>query len=141
MGDSFDYELFRKRLDEEQFSPQQRIPLDMRLDLLDSFLVEQVARKLPGSEIPSSAWGLGSLKQLFGPGEVVITDLSDPFIDRAAACCIFDIILGLLCEVTKSAGKVVVLDEAHKVRKYTAIFIRYIHSMSYILLIIPFSRT
>ncbi|RUS22770.1 hypothetical protein BC937DRAFT_87040 [Endogone sp. FLAS-F59071] len=116
MGDSFDYEVFRKRLDEQQFSPQQKSPLDMRLDLLDSFLVEQVARHLPSSEIPSFAGGLGSLKQIFGPGEVVIADLSDPFIDRAAACSIFDIIVGLLCEVTKTSGKVVVLDEAHKVR-------------------------
>lgn len=121
MGDSFDYDVFRSRLGQMQFSPQQEIPLNMRLDLLDSFLVErvkQVAQRVPGSgETSDLSGGLDSLKNLFRPGQVVITDLSDPFIDSATACCLFEIVVGLFSEVTETAGKIVVLDEAHKVRE------------------------
>jgi hypothetical protein len=50
---------------------------------------------------------------------VIATDqpnsLSSPFMDATSACGFFDMILGLFIEADVASGKIVVLDEAHKV--------------------------
>lgn len=52
----------------------------------------------------------------FDPEEVTIIDMSCPFLDEPTACILFDICTGLYLGDTEShAGKVIVLDEAHKV--------------------------
>ena len=51
----------------------------------------------------------------FKAGELTIIDLSDPFIDESAACVLFDICLALFLEDRKDIGRIVALDEAHKV--------------------------
>jgi hypothetical protein len=52
---------------------------------------------------------------LFSGGAVTIIDLTDPFINSAAACALFDISLTLYLEKNIRGGKLLVLDEAHKV--------------------------
>ena len=53
----------------------------------------------------------------FKPGTLSIVDLTCPFVDEGAACTMFDFCLTLFLEDSKQAGRIVVLDEAHKVRQ------------------------
>ena len=55
-------------------------------------------------------------KPRFAAGQLTIVDLSDPFIDSASACGIFQIITRLFTRAKVGTGKVLVVDEAHKVR-------------------------
>lgn len=48
-------------------------------------------------------------------GELTIVDLSCPCVTAEAASSIFDLCLSLFLEETSNVGKVVALDEAHKV--------------------------
>lgn len=52
----------------------------------------------------------------FQQGQLTIVDLSDPFIDAASACGLFQIITRLFVRADVDTGKVLVVDEAHKVR-------------------------
>lgn len=52
----------------------------------------------------------------FEPGTLTIVDLSCPFVDEGAACAMFNICLALFLEERQAAGRIVALDEAHKVR-------------------------
>jgi hypothetical protein len=72
---------------------------DQRLSLLESFLEHN------------------SAKARFKAGEVTIVDLTDPFIDAAGACSLFEIITRLFIRAEVGTGKVLVVDEAHKVRR------------------------
>ena len=51
---------------------------------------------------------------------LTIVDLSCPCITAEAACSLFNICLGLFLEQPTSIGRVVALDEAHKVRDRTS---------------------
>jgi hypothetical protein len=95
---SLDYVKFKKQLDLESFDPTQTNMLEMRLNLLESFL--DLTDKAPQPD--------------FLPGEITIMDLSDAFISPNTACILFKLGLErfLQCE---ALGKLVVLDEAHKV--------------------------
>jgi hypothetical protein len=64
----FDYKLFKQMVDGADLTQMQRSPLNMRLDLLESFLE-------PDGEA-ESVWD-------FRPGVLNIVDLSDPFIDQS----------------------------------------------------------
>jgi hypothetical protein len=57
-----------------------------------------------------------SVKDQFKAGRVTIIDLTDPFISASAASALFDIALSLYLEVNIPNGKLLVLDEAHKVQ-------------------------
>lgn len=104
-GADFSYSVFRKLLDEEsyRFTREQSKPMNMRLDLLESFMVSN-ARK---SKDKTSLLNLQ-------PGTLTIIDLSDPFVDASTVCVLFDFCLSLVKENAPSAGLVVALDEAHK---------------------------
>jgi hypothetical protein len=52
----------------------------------------------------------------FAAGQLTIVDLSDPFLDEGAACGLFDIMIRLFVRAEVNTGKVLVVDEAHKVR-------------------------
>lgn len=52
----------------------------------------------------------------FKEGEITIFDLSDPFIDPASACGIFETVIRLFVRANIQTGKAIVVDEAHKVR-------------------------
>ncbi|KAG8891632.1 hypothetical protein FRC01_014600, partial [Tulasnella sp. 417] len=50
----------------------------------------------------------------FRAGQLTIIDLTDPFIDRAGACSLFEIVTRLFIRAKVDSGKVLVVDEAHK---------------------------
>lgn len=99
--EAFDYAEFKRRLNEHNFNPAQRNMLDMRLNILESFL------DLDG-RYPE--------KLVFIPGEITIMDMSDPFVDANTACIMFRIGLQRYLQ-SNASGKMIVLDEAHKVRE------------------------
>ena len=51
----------------------------------------------------------------FNPGELTIVDLSCPFVEEGTACALFNMCLELFLEGRKDIGRLVALDEAHKV--------------------------
>lgn len=132
------YAAFKQRLALEMFSSQQSTLLNIRLDLLESFM------KLPSTpgalyeqdskpDFPETKNGKQAEKQWysqqaekirlnkkvdiwsFEPGSLTIVDLSCPFVDEAAACALFNMCLTLFLESRRDIGRIVALDEAHKV--------------------------
>ena len=100
----FSYCDFLKDLrDEHDLSKDQRSPMNLRLNLLESFMVEN-----PRAETRRP--DLFNLKS----GTLTIIDLSDPFVDAATVCVLFDICLSIIKERAPRCGLVVALDEAHK---------------------------
>lgn len=98
--DDFDFVDFKKRLRETEFTKMQRQPLEQRMQLLESFL------DLDGT---SSCFD-------FESGSVTVVDLSCPFVDENTACVLFNICLWIYLEGSSSeTGKIVAVDEAHKV--------------------------
>jgi hypothetical protein len=53
----------------------------------------------------------------FAAGRLTIVDLSDIFIDPHSACGLFEIVTRLFVREKLDTGKVLVVDEAHKVRE------------------------
>ncbi|KAG9003350.1 hypothetical protein FRB94_003173 [Tulasnella sp. JGI-2019a] len=98
MGENFTYAGFKVRLEDKkrEFNPMQLSGLQQRMALLESFLQPNLAAPR------------------FKRGRVTIVDLTDPFIDPASACSIFEIITRLFVRADVGTGKVLVLDEAHK---------------------------
>ncbi|KAG8902261.1 hypothetical protein FRC00_014086 [Tulasnella sp. 408] len=98
LGETFTYTRFKLKLEEraKTFNPAQKAMCDQRLSLLESFLEHN------------------SAKARFKAGEVTIVDLTDPFIDAAGACSLFEIITRLFIRTDVGTGKVLVVDEAHK---------------------------
>ncbi|KAI2478951.1 DUF3723 domain containing protein [Pyrenophora tritici-repentis] len=74
-GGPFHYETFKLHLKKQKFNPTQTNMLQMRLSLLESFL----DMKNTFSETQ------------FLPGEIVIMDMSCPFVDANTACVLFKI--------------------------------------------------
>jgi hypothetical protein len=84
------------------FNPAQLTGLEQRMALLTSFM-------------NPNATGLPQDRPRFAAGQLTIIDLSDPFIDSASACGLFEIITRLFVRADVGTGKVLVVDEAHKV--------------------------
>ncbi len=104
-----DYREFKSRLDAAAFSRDQNGPLRLRLQLLESFLDPRTSRgQTVSSNLSSNIWG-------FEPGSLSIVDLSDPFVNENDACALFSICLSLFMENRGQGGRIVALDEAHKV--------------------------
>ena len=101
LGENFTYRAFEKRLDEhkETFNRSQLAGLEQRMTLLRSFMKT----------------GREPMEPRFLPGRLTIIDLSDTFIDSAAANGLFEIITRLFVRTDVGTGKVLVVDEAHKV--------------------------
>ena len=99
MGDHFTYRSFRSQLKdyEKDFSDTQLGPLKQRLVLLESFIA-------PDSQTDR-----------FSEGQLTIIDLSDPFIDPSLAASLFEIVVRLFIRTDLATGKVLLVDEAHKV--------------------------
>ena len=122
-----DYQDFKDRLDSEKFNEAQRAMLIIRLQLLESFIFPSGAQGKRKEKGQKPKWlneddarerakiakaGIWS----FQPGGLTIVDLSCPFVDESAACAMFNICLAIFLEDRKPAGRIVALDEAHKVR-------------------------
>lgn len=135
------YKDFRERLKLEEFNDGQRAMLNTRLQLLESFMFqpgEQRNGSTPRVRPKYENTKAGNAQRLdwqnkddaqerakiakagiwsFQPGTLTIVDLSCPFVDESAACAMFNICLALFLEDREEAGRVVALDEAHKVRQ------------------------
>ncbi|KAL8839299.1 MAG: hypothetical protein Q9176_004479 [Flavoplaca citrina] len=138
----FDYDAFRKKVDEEAFTGQQMGPLKLRLDLLESFLdrPSKTKEELQPPAFPDTnagrqartKWFVQKAKERskekqfaesdwdFKPGTLTIVDLSCPFVDESSACALFSICLDLFLESRNYASRIVALDEAHKFMTSTA---------------------
>lgn len=101
----FDYNEFKQRITLARFEPVQQNLLDMRLDVLESFL---------------DLTGTFNNEMLFEPGEITIMDMSCPFVDVNTACIMFRCGLQHYLQ-SQASGKLVVLDEAHKVSNFVFI--------------------
>jgi len=99
-GKPFNYVLFKKYLKKEKFNPAQENMLQIRLDILESFLDMDDSCAEPE----------------FKTGEITILDMSCPFVDPNTACILFRIGLQRYLQ-SSAAGKMVVVDEAHKVSR------------------------
>ena len=136
------YEAFRRRLRKERFAKGQQQPLNMRLDLLDSFMRQPlrgnnkpllykrgevfVAQtdsldKLTGNSRTErdplyDAWE-------FKAGSLTIVDLSCPFVDESSACALFGICLEVFLETRNDVSRIVALDEAHKASSFSLILL------------------
>jgi hypothetical protein len=97
-GGPFNYMAFKATLKQQRFNPVQVNMLQMRLNLLESFL-----------DLNNTC-----AEPQFKPGEVTIMDMSCPFVDPNTACILFRIGLQRYLQ-SDSSGKMIVLDEAHKV--------------------------
>lgn len=102
-ADDFTYTKFKSRLDthKKKFNPEQLSGLDQRMLLLESFLEKGAKRT--------------SVEARFDEGQLTIVDLTDPFIDAGHANALFEIVTRLFERVVVNTGKVLVVDEAHKV--------------------------
>ncbi|KAH7101544.1 hypothetical protein BKA62DRAFT_179305 [Auriculariales sp. MPI-PUGE-AT-0066] len=96
--DAFSYSELKKRLNAEKLNASQKVMLKLRTDLLDAFI-------RPGSP---------DITSFFAAGEIVLVDLTDPFLDGLTAAVMFDIVLGSFIQWQTTTGKIAVLDEAHK---------------------------
>lgn len=101
-----DYRDFKRRILANDLIPAQLGPLNLRLDLLESFIAAPMA---------NSKRNAGGNDWTSYPGKLIIVDLSCPFVDADTACALFDICLGMFLEQKMDTGRVVALDEAHKV--------------------------
>ncbi|KAL6298094.1 hypothetical protein BKA93DRAFT_888717 [Sparassis latifolia] len=98
LGEKFTYSKFQRELDDRKFNPAQRAGLEQRMALLKGFIDTKA----------------GHRKKRFAAGQLTIIDLSDPFIDPAAACGLFEIVIRQFVRAHVGTGKVLVVDEAHK---------------------------
>lgn len=106
LGEKYTFKSFMQELENHKrnFNPAQLSGLEQRLSLLMSFM--------------EKGRGSGWQEPRFSPGQITIVDLSDPFIDSASACGLFEIITRLFVRADVGTGKVLVVDEAHKVSEY-----------------------
>ncbi|KAL5508439.1 hypothetical protein ACEPAH_6058 [Sanghuangporus vaninii] len=102
LGENYSYRAFQEMLNEKRrtFNPAQAAGLEQRMALLESFMSKGRTREKQAKR--------------FRAGQLTIVDLSDPFIDPASACGIFEIIVRLFVRTKVDTGKVLVVDEAHK---------------------------
>ena len=98
-SNGFDYARFKRHLQGSKLSRGQQGPLQQRLGLLESFLV---------LDDTTPSWH-------FESGGATVIDLSCPFVDANMACVLFNIGMSLYLESELTTGKIIAVDEAHKV--------------------------
>ena len=106
-----DYLKFRAELEAQNFNDTQVQMLKLRLQLLDECLNTEVLGKgkTGRHEAYGDVWK-------FEPGTLTIVDLSSEFVNAGDACALFTVCLNLFMSKRREAGRVVILDEAQKVR-------------------------
>lgn len=109
---SFNYSAFKLLLQREQFLKGQLMPLNMRLEVLESFFepgsVPGASPDMPKQHVADDLWK-------FPPGTLTIIDLSCPFVGQEDACALFNISVALFLKNRHDTGRIIALDEAHKV--------------------------
>ncbi|PTB79081.1 hypothetical protein M440DRAFT_1885 [Trichoderma longibrachiatum ATCC 18648] len=111
-GTTFNYREFKRRLISETLAPGQLVPLQQRLDNLESFMVkEQVVQIAKKKALQSQGNGNSWESKA---GQLTIVDLSCPCVTEETACSLFNICLDLFLQHRADAGLVIALDEAHK---------------------------
>jgi len=101
LGKEFSFWELKAELENQPFAPSQKSMMGMRLDLLESFFVN---------------YDGDSADDIFRtePGTLAIVDLTDPFVDSATACVLFNVCLSLVKQNRPGNGMVIGIDEAHK---------------------------
>ncbi|KAK2071632.1 hypothetical protein P8C59_006038 [Phyllachora maydis] len=124
-GSTFDYTMFKQLLMAEKLSPDQKNPLQQRLETLESFMLVSEAKAF---DMFTQGQQVKQVKQVQQatranqratdwtprPGQLTILDLSCPTVTAETACSLFHICLSLFLEQKSSVGRVIALDEAHK---------------------------
>ncbi|KAK0302994.1 hypothetical protein LTR82_017703 [Friedmanniomyces endolithicus] len=87
----FNYGDFLQLLDQAGLSTEQQRPITLHLDLLHSFM------RWPPSKMDLKNKKARKLLDL-QPGSLPVVDLSDPFVDAATVCTLFDICLSVAKE-------------------------------------------
>ena len=115
--DDFSYSKFKTGLDtvKKKFNPEQLSGLEQRMLLLESFLEKGTGRT--------------RVETRFKKGQLTIVDLTDPFIDAGHASGLFEILTRLFERAAVDTGKVLVVDEAHKVGLSCSLFLRTLTSL------------
>lgn len=106
-GRGFNYGDFLQHLDATKLTADQQRPMKLRLDLLQSFMRWPPTKADLNRKAPQRLLSLE-------PSTLTIVDLSDPFLDDATVCMLFDICLSIAKEKRPLCGLVIALDEAHK---------------------------
>ncbi|KAI5204463.1 hypothetical protein E4T39_03586 [Aureobasidium subglaciale] len=114
-GLPFNYATFKANLDNEGLQPGQKVMMDMRLNLLESFLDPSCVKAAKPSKSSKKSDMFAT-----APGTLTIVDLSDPFLDSSTTCTLFDILLSLFILSRPESGLLLCLDEAHKFMKATS---------------------
>jgi hypothetical protein len=114
LGDDYTYSAFMTKLDlcKKDMNPSQKAGLKQRLDLLQTF-TRSTDKQTSYNLFPNTT--ATKVEERFAAGMVTIIDLSDPFVDPALAGAIFEICIRLFQRADVDTGKVLVVDEAHKV--------------------------
>ena len=101
LGEKFTYSAFLKKVElaKKDLTTVQIGYLDQRMLLLKAFVDTTTDQS----------------KSRFKAGQLTIIDLSDPFVDAGSACALFDIASRFFVRAQVDTGKVLVVDEAHKV--------------------------
>ncbi|CAP80597.1 Pc12g09700 [Penicillium rubens Wisconsin 54-1255] len=107
----FNYSTFKLLLQREQFLKGQLMPLNMRLEVLESFFEPG---SVPGANTNKSKQHSADNAWKFPPGTLTIIDLSCPFVGQEDACALFNIAVSLFLKNRHDAGRIIALDEAHK---------------------------
>ena len=121
---------FEKRMDAIAPNENQRTMLNSRIKLLRGFFLKpetgkpqkgdkkrQKNQEEKDQDIVDAYLAKIADKTIwdFKAGELTIVDLSCPFVEEGAACALFNICLPLFLGGRQDIGRLVALDEAHKV--------------------------
>ncbi|CZS94340.1 hypothetical protein WAI453_013074 [Rhynchosporium graminicola] len=115
-GTQFNYREFKSQVMDSSLAPTQLVPLQQRLDALESFMPKiqvhsnQKGKRKEKLQAPNRDKKDWSSK----PGHLTIVDLSCPCVTSENACSLFNICLSLFIEQSIDGGRVIALDEAHK---------------------------
>lgn len=121
-GKPVDYRVFKQRLEKAEFMGTQNMALKLRLEVLESFFKPETVKPpkhQKGGQAQQQQQQQQQIEDIwdFKKGTLTIVDLSCPFIGPDDACALFNICISLFLEGRGNAGRIVALDEAHKVSK------------------------
>lgn len=91
--EKFDYTLFCKELEAENFMTAQNVLLQIRLDVLESLFEPGT---MPNSNVKPKKQSCANNIWKFPKGSLAIIDLSCPFVGPDDACALFNICISLV---------------------------------------------